>query len=192
MFLDPSQSRQLIDNVHVSQNQNVDTNTSSIYTISSLKETAGSRSAYMPSSTITSNLQERDKPASASYDGSRKMNNCVIRPFILGNSGKSKSIRAVIDDQARGGRGRGGRNLNPSLVSSIESLHPRLSIRLVASRLHLCLIVPAFLPHISPSRRRQLAFQTSYSTSLRRNCHPIFPFVWPSSWVVVVGIIRIE
>ena len=27
---------------------------------------------YMPSSTITSNLQERDEPPSVSYDGSRK------------------------------------------------------------------------------------------------------------------------
>ena len=46
---------------------------------------------YMPSSTITSNLQERDERASVSYDGSRKTNNCFARSFILGNSGESKS-----------------------------------------------------------------------------------------------------
>jgi hypothetical protein len=85
---------------------------------------------YMPSSTITSNLQEWDEPASVGYDGSRKMNNCSTYSFILGNSGESKAttmmmstgtrvrereprtICAIIDDQARGG---GGRNLNPPL-----------------------------------------------------------------------------
>jgi hypothetical protein len=115
-----------------------------VYALSSLKETAASRSAatttvgtmegeneiqddlpYMPSSTITSNLQERDEPASVSYDGSRKMNNCFTHSFILGNSGESKSyddddehcgtrvrerepltICVIIDDQARGGRGK--------------------------------------------------------------------------------------
>jgi len=46
---------------------------------------------YMPSSTITSNLQERDEHASVSYDGGRKMNNCITHSFILGNSGESKS-----------------------------------------------------------------------------------------------------
>jgi hypothetical protein len=46
---------------------------------------------YMPSSTIPSNLQERDEPASVSYDGSRETNNCFTRSFILGNSGESKS-----------------------------------------------------------------------------------------------------
>jgi len=74
----------------------------------------------MPSSTITSNLQKRDEPASVSYDGSRKMNNCFTRSFILGNSGELKSYsdgdehcgtrvqerepRTIIDDQARGAR----------------------------------------------------------------------------------------
>ena len=77
-------------------------------------------------SMITSNLEEeRDEPASVSYDGSKKMKNCFTHSFVLGNGSKSKScndedehcgtrlrerelrtIYAITDDHARGGRGK--------------------------------------------------------------------------------------
>ena len=135
----------------------------------------------------------------------------MTRSFILGNSGESKSYND--DDEHSGvwntststrttyhtcrhrrpssrrkGKEEVGIRIPPSLISS-----PRLLIRLVAFRIHLKLIVPAFLSHISPSRSRQLWPSRSV---IPRLCVemviPVFRLFGSSAWVVVVGIMRIK
>jgi hypothetical protein len=99
---------------------------------------------YMPLSTITTNLQERNESALMTYDGRRKMNNCITHSFILGNSGESKSYDddehedenenypTKLEEEGE----RGGRNLNPSLVSLIESLFNSIRPRVFHCRFH--------------------------------------------------------
>ena len=189
-----------------------------VYALSSLKETTASRSAAMTmvgtmegkneiqddlpcmlSSTITSNLQERDEPPSVSYDGSRKMNHYLTRSFILGNSGESKSYN---DDDEHSGVW----NTSTSMRTTYHTCRHRrpssrrkgkeeVGIQIPPSLVRLNLVTqtldqtccisppsqahrPSFpFAHLAVAEWTTLAFEASYSAPLRRNGHPSFPLV---------------